>query len=83
MSIICMNQDYVFEVKFNFQRNNNFICTRDSLIEVLKTYDQNGIKSIKLNDGNSFKRISKRDMLALFNHDSESILYLKDHYYFR
>jgi len=83
MQIINMNQGYVFEVNFNFQRNNKFVCCKGGLIETLKQYDQNGLNSIKLYDGKSFKRVAKSKILDLFSWETEQYEYLKNHYFFK
>lgn len=73
-------------VKFNFQTTNGqFITQGSGLMDVLKQYDKNGIKHIKIFDPakNTFKQISKEKILNLMSWETETYLYLKDHYYFR
>lgn len=64
-----------------------FICQSTGLIESLKTDDQEkkGIEYIKEFDPAKcrFVKVSKDSILQLFSWDTESSLYLQNHYYFK
>jgi len=73
-------------IKFNYQTTNGqFITQGNGLMDVLREYDKNGIKYIKIFDPfkYTFKSISKEKMLSLYSWETETYLYLKDHYYFK
>ena len=85
-SVINCQQSNVFLVTFKNQvGNSKYICQRDGLMEVLQKEDKNGIESIKVFDfqKNSFKRVSKKDILTWYTFDTEIIEYLSKHTYFR
>jgi len=73
-------------IKFNFQTTNGqFITQGAGIMDVLKQYDKNGIKYIKIFDPvkYTFKSISKGEILKRLSWETEAYLYLKDHYYFK
>ena len=82
-----LNTDFnTYLVKFMYQSTNcRFIVQGSGLMECLKQYDKNGIEYIKEFDPikGTFKRISKDKILNLFSWETETYLYLKDHYYFK
>lgn len=82
-----LNTDFnTYLVKFKWQSTNNrFIVQGAGLMEALKTYDKNGVEYIKEFDPIkcTFKRISRAKLLNLFSWETETFLYLKDHYYFK
>lgn len=87
MKNLIINTDLnTYLVKFNYQTTNGqFITQGSGLMDVLKEYDKNGIKYIKIFDPakNTFKQVSKDKLLSLFSWDTESLLYFKSHYYFK
>ena len=52
---------------------------------ILETYDNTGIESIKEFDPHktTFKRVSKEQILKFASWETETILYLEKHYYFK
>ena len=75
----------VFLIEFLHQYPDNFfICQKNSLLEVLKNEDKNGIKSVKIFDPakNKFTVCSKKKILELMNYNTEFIEFSKKHYYF-
>ena len=77
---------HTFLVKFSFQSTNGqFITQGAGLMDVLKEYDKNGVKYIKLFDPvkYSFKSVSRAKILQLMSWDTETYLYLQNHYYFK
>lgn len=73
-------------VKFNYQTTNGQLIAQGAgLIAALKEYDKNGVKYIKIFDPvkYTFKSISKGKILQLFSWDTEALIYLKNHYYFK
>jgi len=78
----------ILQVKFIKSSNNIFVCTPDSLMEVLKNldgYHNKGIVFIKQFDPakNTFQRVSKKQIRAFCNWDTETDIYLNTHYYFK
>lgn len=68
-------------------KNNDskFICQGHGLMNTIIKHEQGkGIEYIKKFDTktNSFKRISKKDILSYFSWDTEPHLFLKAHSYF-
>lgn len=55
------------------------------LKNILETYDNTGIESIKEFDPhkNTFKRVSKETILNFAAWETETILFLENHYYFK
>jgi len=87
MKNLILNTDYhTYLIKFQFQSTNcRFIVQGSGLVEVLKTYDQNGVDYIKEFNpvkGN-FQRIAKSVLLNRFTWDTETYLYLQKHYFFK
>jgi hypothetical protein len=73
-------------VKFNFQSTNGqFITQGAGLMDVLKKHDKNGVRYIKIFDPvkYTFKRISKEKLFNLYSWETETLEYLKNHYFFR
>jgi hypothetical protein len=73
-------------IKFNFQSTDGqFITQGAGIMDVLKQYDKNGIKYIKIFDPVkcTFKAIRKAEILQRLSWEIEAYLYLKDHYYFK
>ena len=84
INIFNLHETHTFLVKFQFQLGNStYIVQRDGLVNCLKNCDKNGIAFIKLFDfkTNSFKRVSKKDILNFFSWDTESYIYLQKHYF--
>lgn len=52
------------------------------LVHILETFDHTGIENIKILEQGKFKRVSKKDLLSFFSWDTETMEYLKNHYYF-
>ena len=85
-SVINCQQSNTFLVTFMYQPGNSkYICQRDGLIEVIEKEDARGIESIRVFDykSNSFKRVSKKELLNNYTFDTEVFEYLSNHYYFR
>jgi len=73
-------------VKFNFQTTNGqFITQEAGLMNVLKEYDKNGVRYIKIFDPvkHTFKSISRAKILQFVSWNTEVHEYLKNHYYFK
>jgi len=64
--------------KFIFQNG-------ESLVKLLKLYDSKGIDFIKEFNPQEgkFKRVSKKDLLTVFSWETETSIFLKDHFYFK
>jgi len=82
-----LNTDYnTYLVKFRYQSTNNrFIVQGSGLMDCLKTYDKNGIEYIKIFNPVKYKfeRISKEKLFNLYSWETETLEYLKQHYYFK
>jgi len=77
---------HTYLIKFSFQTTNGqFITQGSGLMDVLKEYDKNGVKYIKIFDPvkYAFKSISRAKILQLLSWETETLIYLKDHYYFK
>ena len=77
---------HTYLIKFNFQTTNGqFITQGAGLMNVLKEHDKNGIKYIKIFDPVkcAFKSISRAKILQLLSWETEALIYLKNHYYFK
>lgn len=87
MTNAVINTDFhTFLVEFQFKSTNRcYIVQGAGLMEVLKTRDLNGIYSIKVFDPGkgTFKKISRKDLLTSYSWETETCLYLKNHYYFK
>ena len=73
-------------IKFKWMSTNNrFIVQGSGLMEVIKNYDKNGIEYIKIFDPVKYRfvQVSRAKILQLFNWETETLLYLKDHYFFK
>jgi hypothetical protein len=76
----------LFLIEFRYKSTDNkFIVSANQIADCLKTYDAHGIKSIKRFDPskNTFKRVSRAEILNLVSFDTESVLYLENHYFFK
>lgn len=77
---------HTYLIKFNYQSTDGqFITQGSGLMDVLKEHDKNGVKYIKVFDPvkYTFKSISRAKILQLLSWETESLIYLKDHYYFK
>jgi hypothetical protein len=77
-----------FAIKLKWRSNDNlFICQDNGLIEAIKSDDKEhkGIEYIKEFDPGKgqFVKVSKESILNHFSWDTESYLYLQNHYYFK
>ena len=73
-------------IKFKWMSTNNrFIVQGSGLMDVIKNYDKNGIEYIKIFDPVkcAFKSISRAKILQLLSWETEALIYLKNHYYFK
>lgn len=84
-NIINVHQRNTFLVKFRYQSCEQYIVQNTGLIEVLKSCDKNGVEFIKVFDPSKlgFVRISKSEILANYNWETENFEYLSTHYYFK
>jgi hypothetical protein len=82
-----INTDFhTFYIEFAWKSTDNrFIVQGHGLIECLKKYDLNGIKAIKIFEPSKgkFMRVSKATIFQLFSWDTETMEYLKNHYFFK
>jgi hypothetical protein len=80
---------FTYLVKFQWKSTDNrFIVQGSDLCKVLKNNDglhNPGVEYIKEFDckDNKFKRVSKQTILNRYKWDTESYLYLTNHYFFR
>lgn len=86
MKTTILNTDTdIFLIKFKFSSTNGKFIFNDinDLPELLKN-NTKGIEYIKRfnNDTNTFKKVSKETILNLSSWETETNLYLKNHYYF-
>lgn len=76
-----------FLISFLHRSTNNTFIFQDAheLKFILETYDNTGIESIKEfnKSKNTFQRISKKDILKFASWETEAILFLEKHYYFK
>jgi len=87
-NLLLNTNNRTFAVKLRWRSIDSlFIVQGSGLIEALKTDDseKKGIEYIKEFDPAkcAFKRISKSDLLANYSWETESYLYLQNHYYFK
>lgn len=85
-AIINVHYEDLYLVEFHYQgTESKFIVSLNQIAECLKTCDKNGVKSIKrFNPGKCvFQRVSRKDILMFLSYDTESVLYLENHYYFK
>ena len=85
-TIINVHYTDIYLVEFHFQGTaSKFIVSANQIAECLKTCGKNGVKSIKRFDPskNTFKRVSRADILNFVSFDTESVLYLENHYFFK
>lgn len=74
---------YLITFSFKMSDKKFIFQTAEDLVYLLQNFDTGGVASIKILDSkNTFKRISKKDILTFFSWDTESIIYLKKHYFF-
>jgi len=87
MTSAIINTDYnTYLIKFKWMSTNNrFIVQGSGLMDAIKSYDKNGIEYIKIFDPvkYKFKSISRDKILQLFSWETETLLYLKFHYFFK
>lgn len=87
MTNALINTDYhTYLIKFKWMSTNNrFIVQGSGLMDAIKQYDKNGIEYIKIFDPvkYKFKAISRAKILQLLSWETETYLYLKDHYFFK
>ena len=77
------NRTFLITFRFKMSDKQFLFQKGADLIHILKTYDTGGIDSIKiLTEKNTFKRISKKEILRFFSRDAETYSYLSSHYYF-
>lgn len=71
--------------KITFQHSPNpVICNEPGFKEVLERFDKNkGIKSIKYLSGEKWLKMSKEKIRQHFSWDTETNLFLAQHYYFK
>jgi hypothetical protein len=77
---------HTYLVKFNFQiTDGQFITQGAGLMDVLKEHDKNGVKYIKIFDPvkYAFKSISRAKILQLMSWETEALIYLQNHYFFK
>lgn len=85
-AIINVHYEDLYLVEFRYQgTESKFIVSANQIAECLRTYDKHGIENIKRFDPskNTFKRVSRVEILNLISFDTESILYLQNHYFFK
>jgi hypothetical protein len=82
----CNNRTFVIKLAWR-SIDSVFICQGTGLIDAIKRDDEErkGIEYIKEFDPGKcvFKKVSKETILNCFSWDTESILYLQKHYYFK
>lgn len=70
-------------VTFQFNRN-PVVCNDAGFKETLERYDRGGgIKSIKWLSADKWERASKQEIRQWLSYDTETDLYLEEHYYFK
>jgi len=59
--------------------------TGDELVKIIKEYGGKGIDKIKQFDStkDTFKKISKKDLLAFFDWQTEAYIFLQNHPFFK
>jgi hypothetical protein len=76
-----------FLVTFQYQTTNGKFIFQEplQLVEILKTFDKNGIKSIQELDHKDmkFKKVSKETILNFASWETEASEFLKTHYFFK
>lgn len=85
-TILNVNETPIFLVEFTNQfPRNRFVCHQDQLMECIKRYNRNGIKSIKRLDPSkgAFKKVAAHHILQLYTWETESYLYLTELSYFK
>ena len=82
-----LNTDlHTFLVSFRWKSTETrFIVQGHGLTECIKKYDLNGIESVKIFDPakGKFSRVSRETIIQLFSWDTETVEYLKGHYFFK
>ena len=83
-NVINCNQRVTYLVKFQFSGNQHYIVQNNGLMDILKSHEK-PIEFIKKFDFEKqrFVRVSKDEILANYSWDTEVILYLENHYYFK
>lgn len=85
-TIINVHHEDLYLVEFRYQgTESKFIVSLNQIADCLKAHDKNGLISIKRFNSEKcvFQRVSRKDILMFLSHDTESILYLENHYYFK
>ena len=73
----------LFRITFQ-QVTNAVICDESGFKEALQHFDQNkGIKSVKYLSGEKWLKMSKERVRQHFSWDTETNLFLAQHYYFK
>ena len=72
----------------NGSHNKRIICQGKGFLETLKEEEEQtakGIESIKIFDtkNSKFKKVSKSFIKSLFSWETETIIYLNNHYFFK
>lgn len=90
MNLHILNQDqrtFLISLRYRSTNGKFMFQTAQELKFILDTYDepQKGIEFIKVFEGskNKFINISKKDVLAFFNWETEFIEFAKTHYFFK
>lgn len=74
---------WLFRITFQHETN-PVICNEAGFKEALQRFDKNkGIKSIKYLSGEKWLKMSKERILRHFSWDTETSLFLAQHYYFK
>lgn len=85
-----LNQDrrtFLISLKYKSTDKKFIFQAGEELKYILETYDnqKKGIEFIKVFDGskNNFVKITNAEILNFFSWDTETSIYLEDHYYFK
>lgn len=74
---------WLFKITFQ-DATNPVICNESGFKEALQRFDKNkGIKSIKYLSGEKWFKMSKEKVRQHFSWDTETSLFLTQHYYFK
>ena len=74
---------WLFKITFQ-NATNSIICNESGFKEALQRFDKNkGIKSIKYLSGEKWLKMSKERVRQHFSWDTETNLFLAQHYYFK
>ena len=73
----------LYMITFQFD-NRRVICNDAGFKEALQRYDKTGgIKSVKWLSGDKWIRATKAEIRQWLSYDTETDLYLEEHYYFK